>query len=112
MQKVKLGLAAEEDLVFHDEDDYLTDDPWKSTSFSTQRIFRRTIYFSVASYLILSAVVYGSTHKIFAEDCGYGFYEFSPDLVSSSDVRKFFTFIEDNICGPCEFQNCVSCQES
>jgi hypothetical protein len=92
--------------LIQDEDDYLTDDPWKSTSFSSQRVFRQTVKISVLAFIILGVIIFVSILTFFSEECGEGYYEYTPNLEDETDASKFFTFIDANICQKCEYQNC------
>ena len=65
----------------------------------------------MAIVLLLIAVGM-STIPILKEDCGLGYFEYTKDALSDADGKKFFSFVEDNICGKCLHENCASCQES
>jgi hypothetical protein len=88
------------------------DDPWRSTSFSTQKVYHETLYYCIAAFFLLGIAVLASIYPLFDEECAQGYYEFTGENLDEADGKNFFGFVEDNICGKCEHSNCESCQES
>lgn len=76
-------------------------DIWKSQSFSSQRIYRRTLKFTMLACLTLVVVYFATTLTLFSEVCYAGFY--------SVDPNKEFVFGDDQICGVCDVNNCEDC---
>lgn len=44
----------------------------------------------------------------FAEDCGVGYYT-EDRVITESDGPNIFGFVDNNICGKCEQDNCENC---
>lgn len=99
-------------MIIDEQDVYDTDDPWKSTSFSTQKIYHETLNLSNVAIALLVLAIVLSSIPFLKEECGEGYFEFTKDDLSIDDGKKWFGFVEDNICGKCQHENCASCQTS
>jgi hypothetical protein len=45
------------------------DDPWRSTSFSTQKVYHETLYYCIAAFFLLGIAVLASIYPLFDEEC-------------------------------------------
>ena len=54
---------------------------------------------SIVSIVLLVIAVSISTVPLLKEECGQGYYEFRKEDLSLADGKKWFGFVEDNICG-------------
>jgi hypothetical protein len=72
-------LATHADVIMDDGETYDTDDPWKSTSFSTQKIYSETLHTSIASVTLLVIALGISIYPFLGEQCGLGYFEYETD---------------------------------
>ena len=94
-----------------DEYDNAYEDAWKSTSFSTQRIYKQTVWISSLAGICMLFCIITASMPFFAEDCGVGYYT-EDRVITESDGPNIFGFVDNNICGKCEQDNCENCQIS
>jgi hypothetical protein len=80
-------------MIIDEQDVYDTDDPWKSTSFSTQNIYHETLNTSIVAIGLLLVAIGVSSIPFFKEECGQGFYEFTKDGLSNDDGKKWLSFV-------------------
>jgi len=97
------GQQEEEEL---NEDGDPLDDVWRSTTFTTQRIYQETVKLSSLACLALVAVVVIAALPAFSRECELGFFE-----EYQGSAPNVFGFINQNICTKCQKQNCKRCQK-
>ena len=106
LQNQQMGIDGQQEEEELNEDGDPLDDVWRSTTFTTQRIYQETVKLSSLACLALVAVVVIAALPAFSRECELGFFE-----EYQGSAPNVFGFINQNICTKCRKQNCKRCQK-
>ena len=91
------------------EDDLKAADEWKSTTFTTQRVFKNTVWMSRFACLLLCGAAVIAALPFWIEECGSGYFDILSEKTLGTNEVDAFAFVNSNLCGICSVGNCESC---